>query len=366
MKIVCDMSVLELPPTGVGKAAIGLYEACFRQRKDLEVIAAHRRTLKTSLSPSFLRQQRGRFLPEAWWRKSVLPLMIKRSEARWAHFPWSGHVPILPMEVKVITTLHDVLPLIIPNYFKSPADEMNYRKRIQKDIDRTHILFTDSEFSKKEIMRNFTVRSEPVVLMLASTIETGEVIGQPVNENNTGYFFYVGGYDRRKGLDKLLRVFSRLRTEKKTLAKLIIAGDKKFISDECERHLNVLRSQDAVEELGYISDDELARRLRGAVALVYPSKYEGFGLPPLEAMALGCPVITTRYTSIPEICEDSAFYIDPDDDVVFAQSLVILYTDKNLRMELKEKGLKQAAKFSWSKTAERFLRHIVEYEKRVY
>ena len=363
MKIVCDMSVLELPVTGVGKAVVGLYDACFKRLYEFEATAVHRRPLKTRLNPRFIQQQKGSYLPDTLWRKFILPAMVKRSGSTWVHFPWSGHVPRLPAGVNVTTTLHDVLPLIIPGYFKGINEEKNYRERIQQDIDRTHLLFTDSEFSKKEILRNFDVRSEPVVLMLASTLDTGQITPEPKNDPRANYFFYVGGSDQRKGLEQLVRVFARLHSEKNLKSKLLIAGDKRFISAECEHHLDVLRSLTAVEELGYISDHELAHRLKGAVALVYPSKFEGFGLPPLEAMSLGCPVITTRCTSLPDICGDAAWYIDPDDEESFVQSLIALSSDPSRRNELKEKGLKQAAKFSWDRTAEQFLNQLQSVEQ---
>ena len=361
MRIACDMSVLEIPLTGVGKAVVGLYEACLKQRNDLEVIAMHRRPLKTKLSPGFIQQNRGRYLTDKLWRNFILPSAVKSSGAAWIHFPWNGHVPKLPLNVKVITTLHDVLPLSIPDYFKNTHDENKYRMRIQQDIHRTHVLFTDSEFSKKEILNNFDVPAEPIVLMLASTIDLVETKNELPEHPDTGYFFYVGGYDRRKGLETLLRVFARLHSEKKIANKLIIAGDKKFLSEESERHLGILKSAGAVEELGYITDRELASRLKTAAALVYPSKYEGFGLPPLEAMSLGCPVITTRHTSLPEICGDAVWYMDPDDEQDFAESLLVLSSDVSRRSELKEKGLKQAAKFSWSKTAEQFFGQLEKH-----
>ncbi len=349
---------MEMPLTGIGKATASLYEAVFGMRPDLEGIAVHRRRLHTKLDSRFASEGQVPWIPEKWWRRVTIPMIAKRSGASWIHFPWNGNVPVFKIPIHVVTTLHDVLPLTIPGYFTNSTEEMKYRTRIQDDIDRTQLLLTDSDFSKKEIMRNFKTHSEPTVLRLASTLKVDAQV-QHVSDSSSGrYFFYVGGYDRRKGLDVLTRIFVRLHLAKKIQSKLVIAGDKKFISTEFERDLATLYDLNAVEEIGYITDQELARRFREAIALVYPSLYEGFGLPPLEAMSQGCPVITTRGTSIPEVCGDAAVYMDPADEKSLADSLLLVSSDHRQRLNLIEKGRKQAGQFSWSKTAQEFIHHL--------
>ncbi len=356
MRILVDASVLQQPLTGVGKAAVFLYRACLRARPDVEFTALHRKPLLCELPAGVKALQRGAFVPGTIWRRFLLPYYVRGQQSDAIHFPWNGNVPKLDPRVRVVTTLHDVLPLLIPNFFKSSEDESTYRARIQQDLDRTHLLFADSEFSKKEILKHFKARSEPVVLRLGPTIPLPDDFTPPPNPG--GYFLYVGGYDRRKGLDGLLRVFLQLKREGKLKQRLILTGSKNYFSDEFKRQIEDGAAMGALEERGYITDAQLIALFTGATALVYPSKYEGYGLPPLEAMCCGCPVITTRETSIPEIAGDAACYVDPADEQQFADALIAMETNPALREKLRAAGLKQAAKFSWSDSAALFLKCV--------
>jgi alpha-1,3-rhamnosyl/mannosyltransferase len=204
-------------------------------------------------------------------------------------------------------------------------------------------------------MDEFVIKTEPRVLYLAPMFDTGEPASTASAGQKGRYFIYMGGYHPRKNIHKLVKIFIDLHEKKALSAKLILTGNIHYYSPELKRVIDRGRDLGIVRELGYVSDIELKKLVSGAIALAYPSKYEGFGLPPLEAMALGCPVITTRGTSIPEICEDAVYYIDPDNEGEFADGLIALDSDDPLRERLKAKGFLQAAKFSWERTAKAFL-----------
>jgi len=302
--------------------------------------------------------QCGRCLSESAWRKLFLPLYVALLKPEAVHFPWNGNVPNGLSNTKVITTLNDVLPLVIPGYFKSDMDKETYCRRVQTDIDRTDLLVTISEYSKNEIINNFSVKSEPVVIPLGPTLQFEySKLCQDVRHCGD-YFVYVGGYDSRKGIDKLIKIFISLHREKNISSKLVLSGSKNYYSAEFKRLVDEGVQLGIIEEKGYVSDDELARLLMNSIALVYPSQYEGFGLPPLEAMALGCPVITTRCTAIPEVCGDAACYINPNDEKSFADGIVALINGKELQQRLRDKGLKQAAKYTWELAANKFHRSL--------
>jgi len=353
MKLLCDATVLEYPPTGVAKVTFGLYEACQRMDPSLEIVAVHRRPLSAPLPQGITSSQQGRILPPALWRQLLLPAATFTSKSNVIHFPWNGDVPRLRRTTTVLTTLHDVLPLIIPGYFHDSDEENRYRNKRQADISRTDLLLTDSEFSRAEILRHFRVRREPVVIPFGPTLRKSPAPRQPAGPAE--YFLYVGGYDPRKGLQELLTVFLGLHREQKLHAKLILTGSKLRVSEDFARLVSEGTQTGAIEERGYVPDDVLAALYANALALVYPSRYEGFGLPPLEAMTLGCPVITTRYTSLPEVCGGAAYYIDPDDAQSIARSLIDLETKPELRTLYSAKGREQSARFTWDKAATTFL-----------
>lgn len=353
MKIIIDATVMQSPATGVAKATLGLYSACLNQFPSLQVSALHRRPLKCIIPENIHAEYRGRCLPREVWRAFFLPAYVMIKQPDFVHFPWNGNVPKGLSNTKVINTLNDVLPLAIPGYFKTTQDEKAYRRRVQADLDRTDVLITISEYSKNEILSNFSVKSEPVVIPLGPTLqfEHGKLSQDVLHGGD--YFVYVGGYDARKGLDKLIKNFISLHREKIITTRLILTGSKNYFSSEFKCLVDEGVQLGIIEEKGYVSDEELAMLLINSIALVYPSKYEGFGLPPLEAMALGCPVITTRCTSIPEVCGGAAYYVNPDDDS-FAEGIVALINDKELRQRLREEGFKQAAKFTWELAAKIF------------
>lgn len=353
MNIFFDATVLEIPLTGIGKTMLQLYENCLSQMDSLKITGIHRRPLSVNLTSKIGSVQLGNNFPGPVWRSFILPAYLNKKTPDIMHFPWNGKVPYNLKDIKVITTLHDVLPLIIPHYFRSKIQEVLYKRNIQKDMDRSNLIVTDSNFSKKEIMDNFDVDTEILVLHHGPTIKPPSG-GFSVEKSN--YFLYVGGYDPRKGLEKLIERFIILNKEKKLESRLIVVGEKNYYSKNLKILIEEGISKGFLEEKGYVSDDSLAKLYSNALALVYPSRYEGFGLPPLEAMNLGCPVITTKCTSIPEICGNAAYYVDLNEDL--DEALITLENDPTIREKLSLKGKKQAARFSWESTSKIFLNKI--------
>jgi alpha-1,3-rhamnosyl/mannosyltransferase len=166
------------------------------------------------------------------------------------------------------------------------------------------------------------------------------------------YFLCLGTIEPRKNFILAARAIKILR-EKFPDVKLLIAGGRGWKFSETVREFD----PGFVEELGFVSLEQKAELLAGAQALVFPSLYEGFGLPPLEAMKLGVPVITTRSGALPEVCGEAASYVSINDPAELAQVMEKMF-DEKLRTEYIEKGLKQAEKFSWKKSAEEILKNV--------
>jgi glycosyltransferase involved in cell wall biosynthesis len=357
MKFFFDATVLELPATGIGKTTLQLYESCINQMDSLEITALHQNPLSVNLPPKIQSAQLGEKFSSSIWRSVYLPAHIQKNNPDIIHFPWNGNVPRFLTKKNIITSIHDILPLIIPEYFNSLSDEAKYKERIQKDINRSELIITVSNYSKKEIIANFEVNNEILVLHHGPTIQPSP---ERFKHKKSDYFLYVGGYDPRKGLETLLERFILLHEEKKLESRLVMVGDKNYYSPYFKKLVETGIEKGFVEERGYVSDEELAKLYSNAIALVYPSKYEGFGLPPLEAMNLGCPVITTKCTSIPEICGNATYYVNIDEPHDLDEAIVTLENDLNIRKKLCLMGKKQASNFSWENSARSFINKITE------
>jgi len=355
MNVLVDLTVLELPATGIARVVTGLYGAVAARHRDIALSGISRRRLRVAPPHGMHCMRIGRALPAPLWRHFVPGHALRTSAASFVHFPWNGGVPRLGAHAGVITTLHDVLPLMIPGYFPDPAAEQQYRTACQRDIDRSNLVVTDSEFSRGEILRHFRIDRDPVVIPCATDIARFTV---PRREHPAPYFLYVGGLDARKSLDVLLRVFPRMVAEHALQARLIVTGSARHAPASLRALLDEGVRSGSVEFRDYVDDRELARLYGDALALVYPSRYEGFGLPPLEAMTLGCPVITCRMTSIPEVCGDAAYYIDPAREQSLAEALRDVAQRPELRERLRASGLSRARVFSWARTADMFVREL--------
>lgn len=173
-----------------------------------------------------------------------------------------------------------------------------------------------------------------------------------------GYFLFVGTIQPRKNLRRLIEAFNLFLTQATSLIinhqsqpKLVLVGSKGWLSDEIYQLPEKLRIQKQVRFLGRINDQDLVALYSGAIALVFPSLYEGFGLPILEAMSCHCPVITSQTSSMPEVAGQAALYVNPYKVEEIAEAMKKLTTDNILRDRLIEKGYKQAEKFSWERCA---------------
>jgi len=166
----------------------------------------------------------------------------------------------------------------------------------------------------------------------------------------------VGSRDPRKNTARLIESWNKLPVSVKRHRKLVIVG-REIHSFSPEGYGRIT---DDVHFAGYMDDNNLPALYSGADAFVFPSLYEGFGLPPLEAMACGCPVIVSKTTSLPEVCGDAAYYIDPYSIGSITDAINKVLTDDTLRQLLREKGLKRAKLFSWEKSAEEHIRIFKE------
>ncbi len=251
-----------------------------------------------------------------------------------------------------IVTIHDLAFLRYPKWF-SRKFYYFYRFLIPKIALNSLKIVTVSEFSKKEMVSILNIPEEKVEVVYNAI---SEKFKHDPSVEKKNYILAVSSLDPRKNLEKLILAFVRLNLKD---YKLVIVGSESKIFSSIKIR-NLIKENDNVELTGYVSDDKLVKLYQQAKLFVYPSFYEGFGLPPLEAMACGTPVIVSNVTSLPEVCGNAAYYVNPYDINDIARGIETVLKDEELQKELIHKGLKRVSLFSWKKSARRLIKIIEE------
>jgi glycosyltransferase involved in cell wall biosynthesis len=220
------------------------------------------------------------------------------------------------------------------------------------------MIITPSESVKREVCEYFSLSPRKVV----AVPEAARPVFQPAPAEQVAqtklqfgiegeFILFVGTIEPRKNLVTLARAFAEVLRHTSLRPQLVIAGKKGWLTDELFSYIKEMDAGDRVRFIGYVSDDDLRALYSSCRLCVYPSLYEGFGLPTLEAMACGAPVITSRTPAVMETVGDAARLVSPRDSQALASTIVELLEDEKARFELSSEGLRRAAQFSWEKTA---------------
>jgi glycosyltransferase involved in cell wall biosynthesis len=234
------------------------------------------------------------------------------------------------------------------------------RRQLPKYLHKSRIVCAVSEFTKADIQKQYQIADEKLSVVSNAVrdgfVPLGYEARAAVKEQYTGgqeYFLYAGALQPRKNLINLLKAFSLFKKRQKSDWKLVLAGRLAWKNDEFLHLLESYKYKSDVLLTGYLPDEELQRLMAAAHALVYPSLFEGFGVPVLEAMHCGVPVLTSENSAMAEVCgPDGALYFNPKDPASIAGEMMHIYKDEDGRKILIEKGLQRAKDFSWDKTAE--------------
>ena len=264
-------------------------------------------------------------------------------------YPWNVASPI-PSRGAVVVTMHDIVPIAHPDpRLTGWQKNLRWRRRYASTAKRATLIVADSQFTADEVHRLLGVPHDRmrVVLLAADDFTVPPAAGDAAALERLGvrqpFVLAVGAADRRKNLELLERAMPQVLAARPETT-LVLAGPRRDpqapVPDASWR-----------QTLGFVSEEELVALYRRASMLVMPSTYEGFGLPVLEAMRLGTPVICTSASSLPEVAGDAAALIDPDDDVALATIILRVMSDDRLNASMRAASLAQAARFSWDETA---------------
>lgn len=293
-----------------------------------------------------------------FWEQIALPVKIYREKLDLLHIP--AFCPPIIRNCKLIVTLHDLIGIRFPENNLSPISRFYWGKYLPQIAKMADMIITDSECSKKDIIELLKLPEGKVkVIYLAAGKEFKPINDEEKLKNvrikyrigDYPYVLYVGNIEPRKNLIHLVNVWSNLLLPHKLI---IVGAETKF----SKVLINVIKEKNLGSKViltGYVTINDLVLLYNGASLFVYPSLYEGFGLPVLEAMSCGIPVVVSNIPSLQEVVGEAALTVDSTDVEALMETIKKVLTDAILWRRLSEKVLIQAKKFSWEKTAKETL-----------
>ncbi len=289
------------------------------------------------------------------WETQRLDHWIALARTDVYHATWSSGVPD-GCPTPTVLTIHDLIPWHNESdHFSSWLDARGYRRSVTRSARSAARITTVSEFVRCDVIETLHVDPSKV-----TTIYNGAEVRTPLVPDETAgnpkhpFLLYVGGLERRKNLETLFRAMAVYWAHHGDLA-VRLTGDPSALEPNAAALLAGLNRSDLIQWVGHPNDAELSELYRTATALVLPSRAEGFGLPVVEAMQHGCPVVAARAGSLPEIVGETGLLVDPDDPAEFAHQIHRVITDEPLRNRLKETGQTRATMFRWRHTAQRMI-----------
>jgi glycosyltransferase involved in cell wall biosynthesis len=305
-------------------------------------------------------------LAKVWFEQVDAPRAARR-RVDVLHYPYFAS-PLIKT-VPTVVTIHDLITFLFPEYTTSPFARL-YNLLIGRAARRADAIIAVSEHTRQDIIRHLHIPAGRITVIYEAPDEAFRPQAKPAIEaikrryGLDHYIFYIGGLNRHKNVAALLRSFALLRQRLAAPRQLVIAGKahsgNPVVFPDLRRAATDLglswseggtASQAAVRFLGFVAEEDKPALYSGADLFVYPSLYEGFGFCPLEAMASGAPVVSSRAASLAEIVGDSGLLVEPNDVRALVEAMQAVLGNQSLAVDLRARGLRQAARFSWARAA---------------
>jgi glycosyltransferase involved in cell wall biosynthesis len=310
----------------------------------------------------------GRYadLAKVYFEQAAFPRTCTAQGVQVAHVPYFA--PPLRPTCPTVVTIHDLIPLRLPEYAASRRVRL-YMRLVSRAAREATLILTDSQASARDIQELLHIPSERIRVIYLAVNRCGPIAYRPLSDEasrplrqrlglSRPYLLYLGGFDRRKRVPELLRAFADAERVLSDVD-LVIAGrlpdqDSSFAPDPraLTRDLGI---ESRIRFVGWVPEEDKPALLSGARAFLFPSVYEGFGLPVLEALACGTPAVVASGSCLEEIAGDGALVVPPDDENALARAMIQIAHDNLLRQRLAEAGLAQAQTFSWTRTVQETL-----------
>lgn len=365
MKIAINAWFLDQPGTGSGQYLNGLLRAFPAEAAEHQFLLVTPPGVPECQFPE-LQVEYWPFESERWrsrlgkvlFEQHAFPRTCRQWGADVAHVPYWGSS--LWPGVPTVVTIHDLIPMLLPAYRGGPLVRL-YTRLVAASARRAGVVLTDSLASKHDIEEHLGLPAEVVDCVYLAAGEQFSPEAEPdddlfreIYDLPQRYVLYLAGHDERKNLEGVIEAFATVAQSDDDVT-LVIGGklptkDKPPFYDP-RPVVEALGISETVLFASWVDEDHAPALYRGAACAVFPSRYEGFGLPVLEALACGTPLITSNTSSLPELVGDAGFALDPDDTEGLAGAMLACLVDEPLAAELRRRGPEQAAKFTWSQTA---------------
>ncbi len=360
MRIAINARSLTSDKTGIGNYILNLIFALAQIDKENNyVILYDPDQIKGNIK--FPNQRNFELAPCQWenyWEQICLPTELEKRHIDILHAP-AFTIPVIKV-CKTVVTIHDITYKLFPDNFDKYAIDY-YNKWVPISVQNADMVITDSECTTRDVIEHYSIPEEKIETIhlscgrefrklshmdLSSVCQKYGIKGR--------YILYVGTLEYRKNIHRMLSAFKLLRQQKVIEHQFLLVGKQRPFFDVNEI-IKKLDLGDSVVITNYVPDFVLPILYNAADLFVYVSLYEGFGIPPLEAMSCGTPVVSSNTSSLPEVVGDAALMVNPFDVEDIANAMYKLLTDHALRQELIQKGFKRAEHFSWIKTASKTL-----------
>ena len=358
MRVAFDGTTLRPGRTGVGYYTEHLLQHLAAEGPEDDIIVLSNRPVETTKPlPSHVRVvTSGWRLPRIVWMQSQAPRLLERLQPDVVHFT-NGIVP-MASPVPVVVTIHDMSLTLYPGYHP-PRRVLLNRPMVNLAARRADAIITVSESSKRDIVRSYGLSPERVHVVheaAAPAFKPIHDLGELTRVRRQygladRFILYVGTIEPRKNLPKLIEAFARRRRRGDLTHQLVCAGPYGWLSRDIEALIDRLQVNDSVLFTGYVPFHDLATLYNLAEMFVFPSIYEGFGLPVIEAMACGTPVITGHVAALEEVAGGAVEHVEALEVEAIGDALVRLAQDRDRRQALVRAGLQRAQHFSWARAA---------------
>jgi len=358
MRIAIDARLVHYTQAGIGQYTIRLLRAIARLNHDDQFFVLQSRKQPDPIVQQANFRRLGLWTPpHNRFEQLALPLELLRLDVDVLHSP-DFIPPLYVRRFRCVITIHDLHFLIYPKFLTE--ESARYYGQIDRAVQRADHIIVPSEATRQDTIKLLGVPESRISVIseaanpLFRPLERSQALAQartrfPTLPND--FILFVGTLEPRKNIPTLLRAVREVREAYKNAIELVLVGRRGWLVDDLQRQIDALQLRPYCHFLGRVEDEDLLYLLNAARCLVLPAHYEGFGLPPLEAMACGTPVIVSNVASLPEVVGDAGLFIDPNNWQELAVTLQQVLTSEALAQELREKGLQRAALFTWERAA---------------